>query len=98
MLKKATEKRNFDFDKKSVGFWMEVQGAVPARFVRIFVTHEALSDIDPNGVPDLDGDLSTFDKNRDRIEHAANSKFGCGQTEDWLHEGQPVIVLMNSDV
>jgi uncharacterized protein DUF1488 len=98
MLKRASEKRIFDFDKRAVGFWMEVEGTVPVRFVRIFVTHEALSDIDPSGVPDFDGDISTFDKNRDRIELAANSKFNRGKTEDWLHEGQPVVVLMDSDL
>jgi|SRR5258706_8438135 hypothetical protein len=98
MLKRATEKRIFDFDKRAVAFWMEVEGTVPASFVRVFVTHEVLSDIDPNGPHDLDGDLSTFDKNRDRIELAANSKFHRGETEDWLHEGQPAVVLVDSDL
>ncbi len=98
MLKRASEKRNFDFDRKAVGFWMEVEGTQPPRFVRIFVTHEALSDIDPCGVPDFEGCLSTFDKNCDRIELAANSKFDRGKIEDWLHERQPVIMLMDSDL
>jgi len=26
MLKRATEKRIFDFDKRAVAFWMEVEG------------------------------------------------------------------------
>jgi len=98
MLKRATEKRIFYFDKKAVAFWMEVEGTSPARFVRIFITHEALSGIDPNGPPDVDGDLSTFDKSRDRIELAASSKFNRGETEHWLHEGQPAVVLMDSDL
>jgi uncharacterized protein DUF1488 len=98
MLKRVTETRIFDFDKRAVAFWMEVEGTIRASFVRVFVTHEALSDIDPNGPHDLDGDLSTFDKNRDRVELAANSKFGRGETEDWLHEGKPAVVLMDSDL
>ena len=98
VLKRVTETRIFDFDKRAVAFWMEVEGTVRASFVRVFVTHEVLSDIDPNGPHDLDGDLSTFDKNRDRIELAANSKFDRGETEDWLHEGKPAVVLMDSDL
>jgi hypothetical protein len=98
MLKRAAEERIFDFDKRAVAFWMEVEGTIPASFVRVFVTHEVLSDIDPNGPHGLDGDLSTFDKNRDRIEFAANSKFDRGETEDWLHEGQPAVALMDNDL
>jgi hypothetical protein len=98
MLKRATEKRIFDFDKKAVAFWMEVEGASPARFVRVFVTHEALSSIDSNAPSDLDGDLSTFDMNRDRIELAANSKFDRSETEDWQHEGQSVVVLRDTNL
>ena len=94
MLKRVTETRIFDFDKRAVAFWMEVEGTVRASFV----SHEVLSDIDPNGPHDIDGDLSTFDKNRDRVELAANSKFDRGETEDWLHEGKPAVVLMDGDL
>jgi Protein of unknown function (DUF1488) len=97
MLKRASEERIFDFDKKAVGFWMVVEDIGPVRPVRIFVTHEALSGIDPREVCDVDGSLSIFDKNRDRIEQAANTKFDDGKIEDWPHEGQPVIVLRDSD-
>jgi hypothetical protein len=97
MLKRVSEKRIFDFDRKTVGFWMEVDGEVPIRFVRVFVTHEVLSDIDPNQARYVAGVLTTFDRNRDRIDRAANSKFDEGKTADWLHEGHPVIVLMDSD-
>jgi len=92
MLKRASEKRIFDFDKKAVAFWMEVEGEVSIRFVLVFVTHEALSDIDPNQVRDVDGVLTTFDLDRDRIDRAANTKLDEGKTADWLHEGQPVTV------
>jgi hypothetical protein len=98
VLKRATEKRIFDFDKKAVAFWMDVEAISQEQFVRVFVTHETLLDIDPNAPPDVDGALSTFDKNRDRIEPAANAKFDRGETEDWLHEGQPAVVLMDRDL
>jgi hypothetical protein len=97
MLKRASEKRIFDFDRKAVGFWMEVDGEVPIRFVRV-LTHEVLSDIDPNQARYVARVLTTFDRNRDRIDRAANSKFDDGKTADWLHEGHPVIVLMDSDL
>jgi hypothetical protein len=97
MLRRVSEKRIFDFDRKAVGFWMEVDGEVPIRFVRVFVTYELLSDIDPNQGHYVGEVLTTFDRNRDRIDRAANSKFDGGKTADWLHEGHPVIVLMDSD-
>ena len=81
MLKRVSEKRIFDFDRKAVGFWMEVDGEVPIRFVRVFVTHEVLSDIDPNQARYVAGVLTTFDRNRDGIDRAANSTFDEGSSE-----------------
>ena len=59
----------------------EVDGEVPIRFVRVFVTHEVPSDIDPNHARYVAGVLTTFDRNRDGIDHAANSKFDEGSSE-----------------
>jgi len=57
-----------------------------------------VSDIDPNQPRYVAGDLTTFDRNHDRIDRAANSQFDEGKTADWLHGGtHPVIVLMDSD-
>jgi hypothetical protein len=90
--------RKFDFDKRAVGFWMEVDGDTPPRFIRVFVTHEALSSIDPDQPPDFHGALATFDNNRDRIDRAASLKFTSGKVADGLHEGQPVIILRDMDI
>jgi hypothetical protein len=90
--------RKFDFDKRAVGFWMEVDGETPPRFVRVFVTHEALSSIDPDRPRDFQGALATFDNNRDRIDRAASLKFIECKIADGLHEGQLVIILRDMDL
>jgi hypothetical protein len=97
-LKSTSRRRNFDFDKKAVGFWMEVVGEGPTRHVRVLVTHEALSSIDPKRVPDVDGALATFDANHKRLYRAASSKFDEGKIADELHEGQPLLILRDHDL
>jgi hypothetical protein len=96
MLKSTGVKRIFDLNRKAVGFWMlTVDGGIP---VRIFITHEALSAIEPTQAPDATGDLDTFDAHRTDIEAAAAKKFAAGKFADFQHEGQAVIVLRDHDV
>jgi len=77
---------------------MAVEGESPVRPVRVYVSYEALADIDPEQVRDLQGVLATFDTNRDRIDMAANAKFDAGQVEQDLHEGQLLIILTTDDL
>jgi hypothetical protein len=98
MLVQALDHRNVDSDRSAIGFWMAVEGEEPIRPVRVCVTYRALADIDPEQVRDLDGALTTFDTNRDRIVMAANSKFDAGEVESDLHEGQPLILLTTDDL
>ena len=98
MLVRRSDLRKFDFDKRAVGFWMEVEGETPPRPVRVFVTHEALSSVDPGQPRDFHGALATFDDNRDRIDRAASLKFTEGKVADGLHEGQRVIILRDMDL
>jgi hypothetical protein len=81
--------------RSSRPYWMSEE---PIRPVRACVTYRALADIDPEQVRDLDGALTTFDTNRDRIDMAANSKFDAGEVESDLHEGQPLILLTTDDL
>ena len=97
-LKSTTRRRKFDFDKKAVGFWMEVDREVPTRYVRVFVTHKALSSIDPNQVRDVDGALVTFDANHKRLHSAASSKFDEGKIAVELYEGRQMIILRDHDL
>jgi hypothetical protein len=68
MLVRTLGLRNTDDGRKAIGFWMAVDGETPARPVRVYVTYEALANIDPDQVRDLYGALTTFDKNHDRIQ------------------------------
>jgi Protein of unknown function (DUF1488) len=97
MLVQALDHRNSDAARGAIGFWMIVEGESPVRPVRVFVNYEALADIDPQQVRDLDGALTTFDNNRDRIDMAANCRFDAGEVELDLHEGQPLIILRTED-
>jgi hypothetical protein len=97
MLVRALDHRNVDADHKAIGFWMKVEGEEPVRPVRVYVTYEALAQIDPEQVPDLHGALTTFDTNRDRIDTTANSRFDAGEVEPDLHEGQQLIILRTDD-
>jgi Protein of unknown function (DUF1488) len=98
MLVQALDHRNVDSGRGAIGFWMAVEGEEPIRPVRVCVTYRALADIDPEQVRDLDGALTTFDKNRDRIDLAANSKFDADEVEPDLHEGQLLIILTTDDL
>ena len=98
MLVRALDHRNIDSTRRAIGFWMAVEGESPVRPVRVYVSYEALADIDPEQVRDLQGVLATFDTNRDRIDRAASSKFDAGQVEQDLHEGQLLIILTTDDL
>jgi len=98
MLKRTIDTRNSDFDRKAVGFWMTVDGESPVRPVRVFVSYEALANIDPSQPHDIEGALTTFDMNRSRIDNAASIKFDAGGAEAELYEGQAMIILRTDDL
>ena len=47
---------------RALGFWMTVKGAVPVRPVRVFVSYEALADLNPSNIRDLAAAVEHFDK------------------------------------
>ncbi len=57
MLVRALDHRNIDSTRRAIGFWMAVEGESPVRPVRVYVSYEALADIDPEQVRDLEGQL-----------------------------------------
>jgi hypothetical protein len=84
---------------KAVGFWMYVEGTDdPARPVRVRVTYEALAQLDPSQVRDLEVALLVFDENRPQIEAAASMKFDASQIDPETYEGQPMIKLRADDL
>lgn len=80
----------------AVGIWMEDENKSP---VRVYVTYEALAQIDPSQVHDLHAALEIFDANRERIEQRASVIFDArGKDEDGEHEGQPILILRSNDI
>jgi hypothetical protein len=86
LVRALDDRRNHDYDRRAIGFWMAIEGEEPVRPVRVDVSYEALANIDQRKVRDLDGALTTFDANCDRVDTAANCKFDAGEVEADLHE------------
>jgi hypothetical protein len=83
---------------RAVGFWMCIEGADPVKPVRVLVTYEALAQLDPSQVRDIEAALSVFDENRPQIEAAASMKFDATEIEPETYEGQPMIKLRTDDL
>jgi hypothetical protein len=81
-----------------VGFWMCVEGADPVLPVRVLVTYEALAQLDPSQIRDLEAALIVFDENQPQIEAAASMKFDASEIEPETYEGQPVSKLGTDDL
>jgi hypothetical protein len=80
---------------RALGFWMTVKGAVPVRPVRVFVSYEALADLDPSNFRDLAAAVEH--KFRTRIEAAASDKFDRVGPDAEKYEGMLTVRLSNND-
>jgi hypothetical protein len=76
---------------------MTVKDASPVRPVRVFVSYEALADLDPHNVRDLPAAFEHFDRFRKRIESAASDKFDRDGPDADKYEGMPTIRLTTKD-
>jgi hypothetical protein len=94
-LESAGTTRQPHSNLKAIGFWMCVEGQEPVQPVRVFVTYEALSQIDPSQVRDLAGAMTIFDARRADIEAEASTKFDIPDIEPGRYEDQPMIILRN---
>jgi hypothetical protein len=81
----------FDNNHSAIGFWMTIEGAVPIEPIRVFVTCEALAQLDPSQPRDTVAAGKIFEKYRARIADAASEKFDSKDIEDERHEGQRVV-------
>jgi Protein of unknown function (DUF1488) len=61
---------------RSIRFWMSVQGRALVQPVRVVISYEALSQLDPTNVRGLHGALENFDRFRSQIETAASRNAG----------------------
>ena len=81
--------------KRAVGFWMTVAGSKPEKPVRVFVTYEALWELDPSNVRDMPGALENFDRFRLKVERAASNKYDRDGPDPDKYEGQDAITVMS---
>jgi hypothetical protein len=82
---------------RAIGFWMTVKGATPIKPVRVFVSYEALAQLDPFDIRDLVSAFEHFERFRARIEAAASDKFDRDGPDAEKYEGMPTIRLTNND-
>jgi hypothetical protein len=80
------------------GFWMSVEGRTPIQPVRVLVSYEALSELDPTNVWDLYGALENFDRFRSQVENAASRKFDTDGFDPDKYEGMPAVRLTTDDL
>jgi hypothetical protein len=83
-------------NSRAIGVWMSVEGRTPT--VRVLVSYEALSELDPTNVQDLHGALENFDRFRSQIEGAASRKFDRDGFDPDKYEGMPAIRLITNDL
>jgi Protein of unknown function (DUF1488) len=82
---------------RAIGFWMTVKGATPVKPVRVFVSYEALADLDPFDIRDLASAFEHFERFRARIETAASDKYDRYGSDADKYEDMPTIRLTTND-
>jgi hypothetical protein len=82
---------------RAIGFWMTVKGATPVKPVRVFVSYEALAQLDPLDIRDFAAAFQHFDRFRARIEVAASEKFDREGPDPEKYEGMPTVRLTSND-
>jgi len=85
-------------NSRSVGVWMSVEGRSPIQPVRVLISYEALSQLDPTNVHDLPAALENFERFRSRVETAASRKFDRDGFDAEKYEGMPAIRLTADDM
>lgn len=67
--------------------------------IRVFVTYEALWQMDPSCVWDVASALAIFGANRTFLENLASARYDkTGADEGIKHEGQPILILRTEDI
>ena len=82
---------------RAIGFWMIVRGASPIKPVRVFVSYEALAELDPFDIRDFASAFEHFESFRARIEAAASDKFDRDGPDAEKYEGMPTVRLTTHD-
>ena len=82
---------------RAIGCWMTVKGAIPIQPVRVFVSYEALAQLDPFDIRDFAAAFEHFERFRARIETAASDKFDRHGPDAEKYEGMPTVLLTTAD-
>ena len=85
-------------DRRAVGIWMGVEGTKPPQFVAVFVRYTTLELAAPSKPPGIDSVFDTFNQYWPNIVAAANARYQEQLFEDDKYDGQPVIVVRQSDL
>jgi len=81
--------------RRAIGFWMIIEGASP---IRVFVTFEALWQIDLSYVHDVPSAIAIFEENRKLIEAVASTKWDANDIEDCQYDGRPILIVHSEDL
>jgi len=82
---------------RAIGFWMSVKGVHPVQSVRVFVSFEALAELEPTDIRDLAAAFEHFDRFRMRVEAAASKKFDRDGPDADKYEGMQTVRLTAAD-
>jgi len=86
-------------NRRAIGFWMTVGGRRPIEVIRVFVTYQALAQLDPSQPEDIFAAIAIFGKNRTQIEAAASYKYDTeGLDDNGEHEGKPILTVHSEDL
>jgi hypothetical protein len=85
-------------NSRSIGCWMSVEDQTPIQPVRVLISYEALSQLDPTNIRDLHGALENFERFRTQVESAASRKFDNYGFDPDEYEGVPAIRLIDVDL
>jgi hypothetical protein len=83
--------------RRAIGFWM-ANKARTIEPVRVFVTYEALWQLDPTHPQDVPAAIGIFNENRTKIEAAASKKFDAEGHDEGTYNGQPILIVRSQDI
>lgn len=87
-----------DDRRNAIGVWMTVKGVRPVRPIRVFVTYEALAQIEPSQPWGRRSATAIFERNRARIEATASVKFDAKGVDAAKYDGLPIVMVRSDDL
>jgi hypothetical protein len=85
-------------ERRALGWWMTVEGTDPIKPVYVFVTYEALAELEPSHPRDLAALLAIFDEHRPELEAMASILFDERGFDFGEYQDQPTVSIQLSDL